>query len=84
VPLLKDLASGKLDLPTPFELIRELGTMIANCRFTDCFSASNHASNYLPLRVRMPAEKEKALELIRKVLERRDPELLRPEYMRAL
>jgi hypothetical protein len=32
----------------------------------------------------MPAEKEKALELIRKVLERRDPELLRPEYMRAL
>jgi len=84
VPLLKDLAGGKLVLPTPFELIRELGTMIANCRFTDCFFASNHASNYLPLRVRMPAEKEKALELIRKVLERRDPELLRPEYMRAL
>jgi radical SAM superfamily enzyme YgiQ (UPF0313 family) len=83
-PIERDLASGKLVLPTPFELIRELGTMIANCRFTDCFFASNHASNYLPLRVRMPAEKEKALELIRKVLERRDPELLRPEYMRAL
>ena len=83
-PIERDLASGKLVLPTPFELIRELETMIANCRFTDCFFASNHASNYLPLRVRMPAEKEKALELIRKVLERRDPELLRPEYMRAL
>jgi radical SAM superfamily enzyme YgiQ (UPF0313 family) len=83
-PIARELASGKLVLPTPFELIRELGTMIANSRFTQCFFASNHASNYLPLRVRMPAEKEKALELIREVLERKDPELLRPEYMRAL
>ncbi len=83
-PIHEELATGKLKLPSPFELIGELGTMIANCRFTDCFFASNHASNYLPLRIRMPAEKEKALELIRKVLERKDPELLRPEYMRAL
>jgi radical SAM superfamily enzyme YgiQ (UPF0313 family) len=83
-PIEKELAGGRLVLPTPFELIRELETMIANCRFTNCFFASNHASNYLPLRIRMPAEKEKALELIRQVLERKDPELLRPEYMRAL
>jgi hypothetical protein len=32
----------------------------------------------------MPAEKERALALIRDVLERKDPVLLRPEYMRAL
>ncbi len=83
-PIEEELRTGKLVLPTPFELIRELGIMIANCRVTDCFFASNHASNYLPLRVRMPAEKEKALELIRGVLERKDPDLLRPEYMRAL
>jgi radical SAM superfamily enzyme YgiQ (UPF0313 family) len=83
-PIDRELASGKLVLPTPFELIQELGTMIAHCHFTHCFFASNHASNYLPLRIRMPAEKEKALELIRQVLERKDPELLRPEYMRAL
>ncbi len=83
-PIAEELESGKLVLPTPFELIRELGTMIANCRFTECFFASNHASNYLPLRIRMPAEKEKALELIQAVLKRKDPDLLRPEYMRAL
>lgn len=83
-PIAEELRTGKLVLPTPFELIRELGTMIANCQFTRCFFASNHASNYLPLRVRMPEEKERALGLIREVLERRDPELLRPEYMRAL
>jgi radical SAM superfamily enzyme YgiQ (UPF0313 family) len=83
-PIAEELQSGKLVLPTPFELIGELGTMISNCRFTKCFFASNHASNYLPLRIRMPAEKERALALIRDVLERRDPVLLRPEYMRAL
>ena len=83
-PIDEELRSGKLVLPSPFELIRELGTMIANCRFTNCFFASNHASNYLPLRIRMPEEKERALQLIREVLQRKDPELLRPEYMRAL
>ena len=83
-PIAEELESGKLVLPTPFELIRELGTMIAHCRFTNCFFASNHASNYLPLRIRMPEEKERALQLIQEVLDRKDPVLLRPEYMRAL
>jgi radical SAM superfamily enzyme YgiQ (UPF0313 family) len=83
-PIDEELKSGKLVLPSPFELIRELGTMITNCQFTECFFASNHASNYLPLRVRMPAEKEKALALIQEVLQRNDPSLLRPEFMRAL
>jgi radical SAM superfamily enzyme YgiQ (UPF0313 family) len=83
-PIEEDLRSGKLVLPTPFELIGELETMIDNCRFTNCFFASNHASNYLPLRIRMPQEKERALLLIREVLEKKDPVLLRPEYMRAL
>jgi len=83
-PIAEEIDSGKLVLPSPFELIRELEIMISNCNLTHCFFASNHASNYLPLRIRMPEEKEKALELIRKVLERKDPEILRPEYMRAL
>ena len=83
-PIDDDLKSGALVLPTPFELIRELETMIANCRFTNCFFASNHASNYLPLRIRMPAEKDQALELIREVLKKNDPAMLRPEFMRAL
>jgi len=83
-PIDEELRSGRLVLPTPFELIRELETMIANCELTNCFFASNHASNYLPLRIRMPEEKKRALQLIKEVLQRKDPELLRPEYMRAL
>jgi len=80
----EELRTGKLVLPTPFELIRELGTMIANCQFTNCFFASNHASNYLPLRIRMPKDKESALQLIQEVLKKKNADLLRPEYMRAL
>jgi radical SAM superfamily enzyme YgiQ (UPF0313 family) len=83
-PIAEEIESGKLVLPTAFELIRELGIMIANCTFTKCFFASNHASNYLPLRIRMPDEKERALDLIREVLGKKDPLMLRPEYMRAL
>ena len=83
-PIEKEIRTGKLVLPTPFGLIQELETMITNCRFTRCFFASNHASNYLPLRIRMPEEKEDALRRIREVLQRKDPALLRPEYLRVL
>jgi radical SAM superfamily enzyme YgiQ (UPF0313 family) len=83
-PIEKEIETGKLVLPTPFGLIQELEWMISNCHFTHCFFASNHASNYLPLRIQMPEQKEAALKRIREVLRRKDPELLRPEYLRAL
>jgi radical SAM superfamily enzyme YgiQ (UPF0313 family) len=83
-PIEKEIQAGKLVLPTPFGLIQELEWMVTHGRFTHCFFASNHASNYLPLRIRMPEEKEKALQQIREVLRRKDPDLLRPEYLRAL
>ena len=83
-PIEKEIETGKLVLPTPFGMIQELETMIEHCHFTQCFFASNHASNYLPLRVRLPEEKEDALRRIREVLQRKDPALLRPEYLRAL
>jgi radical SAM superfamily enzyme YgiQ (UPF0313 family) len=80
----KEIETGKLVLPTPFDLIQELEWMITHSQFTHCFFASNHASNYLPLRIRLPGQKEEALQRIREVLRRRDPDLLRPEYLRAL
>ncbi len=83
-PIAKEIEAGTLVLPTPFALIQELETLVANCQFTRCFFASNHASNYLPLRIRLPEEKEEALIRIREVLKRKDPDLLRPEYLRAL
>lgn len=83
-PIAEEIETGKLILPTPFGLIQELETMIEQCHFSQCFFASNHASNYLPLRIQLPHEKEDALRRIREVLRRKDPALLRPEYLRAL
>ena len=83
-PIAKEIEAGSLVLPTPFGLIQELETMITHCQCTHCFFASNHASNYLPLRIQMPEQKEEALRRIREVLQRKDPDLLRPEYLRAL
>lgn len=83
-PVARELETGQWALPTPFGLIEELGTMIAHCQFSRCLFASNHASNYLPLKIQMPEQKEEALRRIREVLLRKDSKLLRPEFMRAL
>ena len=83
-PIAEEIEAGKLVVPTPFGMIQELETLIEHCHFAQCFFASNHASNYLPLRVWMPEGKEDALRRIREVLRKKDPALLRPEFLRAL
>jgi len=45
---------------------------------------TNHASNYLPLRLNLPTDRETGLRAIREILARRDPNLLTPEYRRGL
>ncbi len=83
-PLYNDVQSGTFVLPETFSFLEELGIMIAHSRLTDCFFTSNHASNYLPLRVRLPRDKEKALELIGRIVQSGDRRALRPEIFRGL
>jgi len=83
-PIDAELRAGRFEMPSPFGLIEELEDIVAGCDFTNCFFASNHASNYLSLRIRMPEEKQSALEHIRGVLKRGDPATLRPEFLRGL
>ncbi len=83
-PLHDEMVRGEFQLPDTFQLIEELGLMIAHSDFSRCFFTSNHASNYLPLRVHLPEQKEEALRLIHRVLAQRDPSVLRPEFLRAL
>jgi radical SAM superfamily enzyme YgiQ (UPF0313 family) len=82
-PLYEEQAQGRFVLPAPFEMIEELRTMIAQTDMHGLFF-SNHASNYLALKVRMPKDKGDALRLIDEVLAKRDPALLRPDFIRAL
>jgi radical SAM superfamily enzyme YgiQ (UPF0313 family) len=83
-PLARDIENGTFVIPDPYMLLEELAIMIKNTNVTHTFFASNHASNYLPIKVWLPEEKEKALRAITHVLDRKDPSLLRPEFLRAL
>ena len=82
--LARDIDNGTFQAPDPYMLLEELAIMIEHTNVTHGFFAANHASNYLPIKVLLPEEKEKALRAIRHVLNRKDPSLLRPEFLRAL
>ena len=73
---------GDFQLLGPEDMLIELGGMIAATHLTDGLFHANHASNYLPIRARLPRDKEKTLELISQALDGKIP--LKPEYMRAL
>ncbi len=83
-PLHEESKAGSFVLPGTFDLLRELGLIVENSRFSRCFFTANHASNYLPIRARLPEEREKILRLIQEVVRRGDPSALRAEFLRGL
>jgi len=83
-PLAFEVKRGTFEVPNPYMLLEELAIMIKHTNVTHTFFASNHASNYLPVKAWLPEEKGKILKSIQYVLNRKDPSLLRPEFMRAL
>lgn len=82
--LARQVKEGTFVVPDPYMLLEELYIMIKNINVERMYFASNHASNYLPVKAWLPDEKEKTLKAIEHVLARRDPSMLRPEFMRAL
>ena len=83
-PIYDDYRSGKLPQPDQFGYLRELSLIIANAEFTNCFFTANHASNYLPIRARLPQDKAKIVDMINRIIDSTDKTMLRPEYLRAL
>jgi len=75
---------GEFELITPFDSLRELKWLVENSNFSHCFFSSMHASNYYAIRGMMPKDRDKVLGQLNALLSRKDPRLLRPEYMRGL
>ena len=73
---------GEFELINPEEMLEELGLMISSTNLSNGLFHANHASNYLPIRTKLPEEKEKTLELISQALQGNVE--LKPEFMRAL
>jgi radical SAM superfamily enzyme YgiQ (UPF0313 family) len=74
--------SGAFSLIEPAEMLAELRTILAETRLSQGLFHANHASNYLPIRARLPKDKEAILALIDRALA--GEVALKPEYMRAL
>ena len=81
-PLHSDFIAGNFHLPSRRELLFELREMIAHTNLSRGLFFSNHASNYLPIKARLPAGKQQALDLIDRALD--GGVALKPEWMRAL
>ena len=81
-PLADEMLAGRFELPDNYGLLAELREMIASTDLTKGLFFSNHASNYLPIKVRYPRGKQQAVDVIDLALQGRVD--LRPEWMRAL
>ena len=74
--------TGEHQVPTPVELLVELREMLACTEMSHGLFMANHASNYLPLKVEMPAGRARALALLDAAIDGQVD--LRPESLRAL
>ena len=81
-PLHEAYRQGDFQLSDEKALLQELREMIRHTDLTRGLFFSNHASNYLPVRARLPNGKQEALDLIDSAL--RGEVGLKPEWLRAL
>jgi len=81
-PLWEEAQAGRFQLPDTRELLLELREMIANTHLSGGLFFCNHASNYLPIKARLPRQQKQALDQIDAALAGKVG--LKPEWMRAL
>jgi len=75
---------GRFKMPLAFDILSELAEMLSHTTMTRGLFFANHASNYLPLRVRMPSGRDSAVEMIRTFVRTGDATFLKTERMRRL
>lgn len=76
--------AGETILPDRWGMLEELAWMLDEMADYRGLFHANHASNYLPLKLRMPRDRSSALEMIRTVITERDERRLQPEWARGL
>ncbi|NTV12620.1 MAG: radical SAM protein [Desulfobulbaceae bacterium] len=81
-PLHAQATRGEFTLPAREELLSELYRLVENIKVDHLQFQTNHASNYLPIRCRLPKDRTEVLGYIRQALD--GGFALKPEYMRAL
>ncbi|NLW31321.1 MAG: radical SAM protein [Fibrobacter sp.] len=80
--LCAQINKGEFDLLSPEETLKELRVMLQHTELNPGYFYANHASNYLPLRARLPRDKQKTLNLIDSAI--KGEVNLTPEWLRGL
>lgn len=75
---------GSFELPDRWGMLQELRWMLEEMEGYRGVFHANHASNYLPLKLRLPRDREATLELLDSVVAERDESRLMPEWARGL
>jgi radical SAM superfamily enzyme YgiQ (UPF0313 family) len=68
----------------PMDILKELRVVVEGLELTNCIFRTNHASNYLPIRGTLNADKELILNTLSNVIDDCDSSRLRPSYLRGL
>ncbi len=75
---------GSFELPDRWGMLQELLWMLEEMDGYRGVFHANHASNYLPLKLRLPRDREKSIGLLESVIAARDESCLMPEWARGL
>ena len=81
-PIHRLVERGAFELPDIGGMLREIRMIIDQARPTNALFRTNHASNYLPLAGRLPADRERLVALVDRALAGKIR--LRPEWARGL
>ncbi|MDI6732648.1 MAG: radical SAM protein [Planctomycetota bacterium] len=81
-PLADDYKKGRLELPDPEEMVKEVRMVVENMDSPGTIFRANHASNYAPLAGTFNKDKERLLQEIDRYLNGKNE--FRPEFLRGL
>lgn len=80
--LYEECEAGRFSLPDGWGMLQELREMVSGLELSRSLFLANHASNYLPIRARLPKDKPAILRRLDQALQGRVR--LKPESFRAL
>ncbi|MHC4959050.1 MAG: radical SAM protein [Planctomycetota bacterium] len=81
-PFFDEVEAGAITLPDAEETLEELAVILDGLECRNTYFACNHASNYLPLKGRLPQDKARLQAMVEAA--RRGDVALKPEWLRGL
>lgn len=82
--LYEEMRSGRFVPQTPFGMVKELSSIIENLEPFSCQFFANHASNYVPVRARLPHDRNSLLVMLKTIMVNNDAHSLKVESLRGL